>query len=440
LPWTLPMSSAWDLRYQQARYLLRAPVGTEASVTFKNPGRISQIVQIKAIDERDSYSRTSRYFGVDTNPLLPVEFKILDSGVGYVKINSYYDDLNLLNRLFMRALEAFKTNSVKGIIIDLRNNSGGNPIGLAAYLTDQEITMPQGYSYSETTGKFEKKGIPARILPNVEQYRFDKMVLLVGPNCASACEDEAYSFSQVPGMTVVGMYPTSGTMADVGDGQITLPDGISMQIPTERLIMADGSLFLQGKGVQPELHVPVTLETVTSIYDVILNYGEKVVLQPLGSGLIPAAPPKLETSNATAESKLLGGISLLDNKAIEKYQQNDYAIPGAFTYTIELNTSEDLIWTYGWCATPAQFDQNWEHIKFQFYLETQTIPVGSLFKYEYAPDSSQKCLYYYNVLYDWQPGENHLSIRSTFDSPINDGSATYPAGDWIYDYVVYVKP
>ena len=440
LPWTLPMSSAWDLRYQQTRYLLRAPLGTEASVTFTNPGGNPKKVILKTIAERDSYSRTSRYFGVDTKPLLPVEFKILDSGVGYIKVNTYYDDLNLLNRLFQRALESFKTNSVPGIIIDLRNNSGGNPIGLAAYLTDKDIPMPQGYSYSETTSQFEKKGVPGRILPNVEQYRFDKMVLLVGPNCASACEDEAYSFSQVPEMSVVGMYPTSGTMADVGDGQISLPDGISMQIPTERFIMEDGSLFLQGKGVKPKLHVPVTLDTVTSSEDIVLKFGENVVLFPWGAGLTPSAPPKMETDNVKAEARLLGGTSLLDSKAKESHQLADYAVPGTFTYTINLAKSEDLVWTYGWCASPQKFDQNWEHIKFHFFLGGHEVPVSKLFKYHYEPDSTQKCLYYYNILSDWQPGENHLSIKSTFDQAINDGTKDYAAGDWIYDYIVYVKP
>jgi len=439
-PWTLPMSSAWDLRYQQTRYLLRAPVGTQASVVFTNPGGKEQTVNLTTISERDSFSRTSRYFGVDTNPMLPVEFKLLDSGVGYVQINSYYDDLNLINRLFKRALDEFKKNQVPGIIIDLRNNSGGNPIGLSAYLSDQEVTLPQGYSYSEKTGQFEKKGVPNKILPNLEQYHFDKMVLLIGPNCASACEDEAYSFSLVPGMTVVGMYPTSGTMADVGDGQISMPDGISMQFPTERLIMADGSLFLQGKGVQPALKVPVTYDNVTSTEDVILNFGEQVVLKPAGAGINPSVPPKMEADAAVAESKLVGGTSLLEDKAREKYTASEYKVPGTFTYTIDLAKTEDLVWAYGWCASPAQFDENWSHIKFQFYLEDKAVPVDQLFKYEFEPSSSSKCRYYYTILSDWQAGENHLSIKSTFDQKINDGTNDYSPGDWIYDYVVYVNP
>lgn len=439
-PWTMPMSSSWDLRYQQARYLLRDTLGAEAKVTFSNPGESSRTVTLTTIAEWDSHSRSSRYYGVDTDPLLPVDFKILDSGVGYVRINTYYDDLNLLNRLFKRAMDAFNSNSVPGIIIDLRNNSGGNPIGLAAYLTDQVINMPQGYSYSNTTGRFEKKGVPGKILPNIEQYRFDKMVLLVGPNCASACEDEAFSFSQVPGLTVVGMYPTSGTMADVGDGQINLPDGLAMQIPTERFIMEDGSLFLQGTGVQPTVRVPVTLENVTSTEDIILKFAESVVLLPLGAGMEPSSPPKLEIDNALAESKLLGGTELLESKARESYQTLDYAVPGTFTYTISLEESQDLIWAYGWCASPEMFVQNWEQIKFQFFVEDRDIPVTSFFKYEYEPDTNQKCRYYYNVLSDWQAGENHLTIRSTFNQPINDGSVDYPAGDWIYEYVIYVNP
>jgi hypothetical protein len=186
--------------------------------------------------------------------------------------------------------------------------------------------------------------------------------------------------------------------------------------------------------------VPVNLETVTSTEDVILKFGENVVLLPLGAGMTPSAPPKLETDSARAESKLLSGTKLLESISRESYQKSDYAVPGTFTYTIDLAKTEDLIWAYGWCTTPEKFDQNWEHIKFLFFMGNQEIPVTSLFKYEYDPDSTQKCRYYYNVLSDWQAGENHLSIKSTFDQGINDGSTDYPAGDWIYEYIIYVKP
>lgn len=301
--------------------------------------------------------------------------------------------------------------------------------------------MPQGYSYSESTMQFEKKGVPGRILPNVEQYRFDQMVLLVGPNCASACEDEAYSFSQVPGMNVVGMYPTSGTMADVGDGQIVLPDGISMQVPTERMIMEDGSLFLQGQGVQPDSRVPVTLENVISNEDVILKFAENAVLLPPGAGIIPTANPRLETDNINAESDLLGGkVSFLEDKARQTYDANDFMLPGTFVYTISLAKSESLIWAYGWCTAPENFDQNWDHISFKFYLGDQEILKDQIFTFEFDPDSTMRCRYFYNILSDWRAGENHLRTKAIFTQSINDGTDDFPAGEWIYDYTVYVKP
>jgi hypothetical protein len=105
-PWAAPFSTETSRRYQQARYLLRAAPGTQATVTFANPQGASQTAALTAITETQSFSYTSVFRGFDPNAL-PVEFKILNSGVGYIKINSNYDDLNLIIRLFERALKTF---------------------------------------------------------------------------------------------------------------------------------------------------------------------------------------------------------------------------------------------------------------------------------------------------------------------------------------------
>jgi C-terminal processing protease CtpA/Prc len=198
--------------------------------------------------------------------------------IGYIKVNSNYDDLNLIIRLFQRGLQDFQANKVAGIIIDLRYNPGGANLGLAGFLTNQTISLGQLEYYSSNTGKFELEGVPDQITPNVEQYHFDKMALLVGLNCSSACELEAYGFSQVPGMIVVGQYPTSGIEAEVSRGQIKMPEGISMQFPTGREVLPDGSLFLEGQGVQPTLKVPVDESNVLSSNDVVLQAAENAIL------------------------------------------------------------------------------------------------------------------------------------------------------------------
>ena len=105
-PLSAPFSTNFSEIYQKARYLLRAPVGTETEFVFTKTGGKEKTVKIISGSERDSYLSTSIYSGSDPNAF-PVEFKILDSGVGYIKINSNYDDLNLIIRLFSRALEDF---------------------------------------------------------------------------------------------------------------------------------------------------------------------------------------------------------------------------------------------------------------------------------------------------------------------------------------------
>ncbi len=73
-------SSDFAIRYQKARYLLRAQPGTEAKVKFINLDGIPEEVTLIAVEERQSFSRTSLYFGVDTSSLLPVDSKIIPVG------------------------------------------------------------------------------------------------------------------------------------------------------------------------------------------------------------------------------------------------------------------------------------------------------------------------------------------------------------------------
>lgn len=274
----LNFSTEHSRRYQQARYLLRTRLDERAEVTFTNPGGQPQTATLTAIEERQSFAFTSLFRGSDPNAL-PVEFRILDSGVGYIKVNANYDDLFLLVRLFERALQTFEANELPGIIIDLRQNTGGAPLGLASYLTDQTIVMGQDEAYSELTGRFEPDGPPDDIEPSESQYRFDTIAVLVGPGCSSACEFEAYAFSQVPGVEVVGFYPTNGIFAEVSRGQYELPAGFGAQFSARRTVLPDGSLLIEGKGVVPTVRVPITAEGLLSGEDVELQVAETLILE-----------------------------------------------------------------------------------------------------------------------------------------------------------------
>jgi C-terminal processing protease CtpA/Prc len=438
IPPTLPASMESSVRYQQARYLLRSPVGTETTIKFTNPDGTTLDTVLTSVPENESHRFTSVYKGFDSNAL-PVEYKILDSGVGYVKINSNYDDLGLIIKLFERALKVFEANGVPGMVIDMRQNSGGAPLGLAGFLTDQEIPMGQTEYYSEKTGKFEPEGLRDKVFPNENQYRFDKIVLLVGQACASACEIESYGFSQVPGTIVIGTTPSAGVEAEVARGQFTLPEGFSLQVPTGRITLPDGSLFLEGQGVPLTLRVPVDKAFALSSEDEVLKAGERAVLQPLGAGVTPSGPPEF-AGGAGAQKAINQGARQLEELAREQYGLDELALPGTFSYTIPLGESEPLLWAWGWCAASQEIlNSNFKEIKLGFTLDGKEIPFEDFAKLDYE-NGGQFCRAFIGALDNWPAGEHHLNTLVAFENPINDGSADYPAGTQVLDYSVYIKP
>ncbi|MGE5071877.1 MAG: S41 family peptidase [Anaerolineae bacterium] len=446
-------SSDFAIRYQQIRYLLATQVGTQAKVTFKNPGEAEAAATLTAIAEHNSFSRTSLYQNAPTDPLLPVDYKIITQGdaqIGYVSINSNYDDLNLVVRLFQRALQQFTDRKVAGLIVDLRYNSGGAPLGLAGFLDNKEIVMGQLEYYSDKTKQFEPEGEPEKVTPNVEQYRFNKMAVLVSPACFSACEIEAYGFSQVPGMMVVGQYPTAGVEAEVSRGQFKLPEGMSLQVPFGRFMLPDGSLFLEGQGVKPTVKVPIDEKTAVSSDDVVLNAAIAAILgqsagqvaPPASQGTsqpLPAAsgPPTMATTDES-KSALQSGKPFLEDKATEKYQASDFAKPGILKYTVSLAPSDEVVWSYVWCATTqATLQKNFKSIKLKFVLDGKdvTTKVSTLD----LPNNGQQCRVYFTALSNWPTGSHHLTTTATFANSINDGSADYDAGNYVLDFTVNVQ-
>jgi C-terminal processing protease CtpA/Prc len=443
-------SSDFAIQYQQLRYLLRTQPGTQAKVTFTNPGGQTQTAALTAVAERDSSERTSLYYGVNPDPLLPVEYKIINQGsaqIGYIIINSNDDDLNLVVRLFQRALQQFQDRKVTGLLIDMRYNSGGAPLGLEGFLNTQDVVLGQLEYYSTSAGQFQPEGIPEKFSANVEQYHFDKMALLVGPACFSACELEAYGFSQVPGMMVVGQYPSAGAEAEVSRGQFVLPEGMALQVPFGRFVQPDGSLFLEGQGVKPTIKVPINPTNAASTDDVVLNSALSAILgtstssQPTPTGPLQAASgtPQIADQN-TAKAAFQANAPFLENKATEKYQASDFAKPGKLTYTVSLASSDQVLWDNGWCATTsAILAGNLKSIQLKFTLDGKDVPLTD-FVLDDGPQGGQQCHAYYTALSHWPVGKHHLTSTLTMTGPINDGTSDYVPGDYVLDYAVNVQP
>lgn len=274
VPYLGPYSTEHSRRLGQVLFLTRVPPGTRVQISFRNPGEMSiQDVNLEAEVEYESLFQALA--GPDENILeLPVEGSVLESsGLGYIRITTFSDDYNLMARLWDRFIQGLKDSEVPGLIIDMRSNGGGNgdlAIDFTGYFFDEEITLFRGAYYNEGSGKFEYSKDPQRIKPAPLLYE-GPIAVLVSPDCVSACEGFVYALKQGDRSVIVGHYPTAGAFGEVGRGQYTLPEEISLQFPTGRPETMGGELLIEGVGIIPDITVPVTEGSALGQTDAVLE-------------------------------------------------------------------------------------------------------------------------------------------------------------------------
>lgn len=277
VPWTSPFSNPIIKRLQQLRFATRFPLDkSQVEVTFKNPDEAEKTATLDVVSERDSLSFSSAYYGQSATSL-PVEYDILPSGYGYLKVTSFADNDVLSIQVWERAIEFFNENEVPGVIIDMRVNGGGSgwlADQMAAYFFEEEIITGNTARYSKDTGEFYMDpGDEARMIPPRSALQYHGPVaVLVGPACASACEFFSYAMTINERAIIVGQYPSDGAGGSVE--QFLMPEGIYTQITIGRAVDAEGNIHLEGKGVVPTVKVPVTIETLQQQAN-----GEDVILQ-----------------------------------------------------------------------------------------------------------------------------------------------------------------
>ena len=332
------------------------------------------------------------------------------------------------------------------MILDLRVNGGGDgwlADQMAAYFFNKETVVGNVARYDKSSGGFYMDpGDQTSMIPPRPELQYNEPVaVLVGPACASACEFFSYDMTVNQRAAIVGQYPTEGAGGSVED--FKMPEDLTVQLTTGRAVDAQGNIHLEGKGVTPTVKVPVTAETLqkqANGEDVVLEAAEKALTSgPFpGSGAAPSGKPKIAAKNE-ADAALKSGTPLLEDRAREKHDPSEFAKPGTLNFTIPLAASEPFIWSYFWCAKDAStLKQNVSNIKLKFILDGAD--VTSQMSTADMELNGQQCHLIYTELSDWPGGEHKLSTTATFTAKINDGTADYPAGDYVLNYTVDVKP
>jgi C-terminal processing protease CtpA/Prc len=274
VPWSSPFSTEHTRRLQQLRYVIRFPVDTEVEVTYQNPGDDEPTtVMLTTIAERDSFAFSSFNRGL-TGAEPPVEFRLLDNGYGYVKIYSFFDNELLTIQLWERMIQALNAQGVPGLIIDMRQNGGGNGFladQMAAYFFNEPLVTGNSETYDENLGEFyadpDREG--KFYLPSEDLRYNGAIAVLVGPSCSSACEFFSHDMTLQDRASIVGQYPTGG----LGGGQDTylMPEGIQLQYSIGRNVDDEGNIIIEGTGVEPTVSVPVDEETLFAESDPVLD-------------------------------------------------------------------------------------------------------------------------------------------------------------------------
>lgn len=274
VPYFGPYSTAQARRLGQLVFLTRYPPDTRVPITYRNPrDQSDHEVTLVAEVEYDSLFASIPSFSLD-ELTLPVEAEILDpSRLGYIRLHTFSDDYNLMARLWERHIRTMIDEEIAGIILDMRSNSGGNS-GLArdfaCYFFDRELDVYKRLYYNENSSKFEYSEPPMQIKPGPLFYE-GEIAVLIGPDCVSACEGFVYLLSQNDKVTLIGNFPTAGAFGEVGRGQYKIPGGYSMQFPTGRSETMQGELLIEGVGMEPDIVVPVTIESALGQNDTVLQ-------------------------------------------------------------------------------------------------------------------------------------------------------------------------
>jgi C-terminal processing protease CtpA/Prc len=156
----------------------------------------------------------------------------------------------------------------------MRENGGGSGFladQMTAYFFHEPLIVGYRAEYKKALGKFYYDDSDAqKLIPPPENLQFDGPVtVLIGPDCASACERFAYDMALEQRAAIVGYYPTAGLGGGVED--FKMPLNMTIRFTVSRSVDADGNIHIESKGVPPTIHVPVTKENLFSTGDPILS-------------------------------------------------------------------------------------------------------------------------------------------------------------------------
>ncbi len=268
-------STAHGRRFLQAATMLQGPVGSQVALVWRALDGAEHSATLTRVPD---FSWFLEAFGGSLMGDV-ISSQMLASGVGYIKIAGFAEEVSAADAMFGDALQSLIDDGAQGIILDIRDNGGGLAqlaMAMAGRFFPDYRRLFDFY-YADGAGNFAYRGF-IEILKG-DPYYDGPVAVLVNTMTGSAGDLFAYAMHIDHRALIVGNTPTGGFAGEVGDGQYQLPGGLQMQIPTGRPVdPVTGATLIEGRGVPPDVRVPVTVDSILSPRDEVLRAAEDALL------------------------------------------------------------------------------------------------------------------------------------------------------------------
>jgi carboxyl-terminal processing protease len=276
-----PPATAEGRLLLQRRFLVRAPVGTRATLRARSRGSEAVVEYgLAAAPEPEAPPALDParelLFGCG------VDWKVLPGGIGYIRIEHELPSLRCVapEAVVRSALVELGRRGATGVVLDVRGNFGGEDATVPR-LVSFFVPAPRVYErvgmLDRTGGGFAPRGEPLRVVPAEPRFA-GRMAVLVDEETFSSGEGIPMVLRGLPGVAVVGLHGTHGSFA-INQKEVRLPADLSLRFPQARSLDDQGRIQVDGDargigGIVPDVRVPMdegTLEALNAGRDVVLE-------------------------------------------------------------------------------------------------------------------------------------------------------------------------
>ena len=272
------------------QYLMlgRCPAGKEVSISFRTADGNTSEFLLKS-EEKDFDSLNDTF-----NTILRAEpetaddlysFSMLDERTAYMRIATMmYDDEQAVLAKIESDLKTLAEKGGKNLIIDLRQNGGGEDTfgaKLKGFFTDKEDFYLTETELNGKTRELEAENTIC-VTPNPMGFK-GQIILLVNTGSASAAEGFAYNMAELPNVSIAGMMGTNGSFGTISDGFVLMPENFLVIFPKIACVEADGRVMIDTDasgigGVKPDIRIPIGEDAVHALFDEKKDYELDYVL------------------------------------------------------------------------------------------------------------------------------------------------------------------